>query len=153
MENLKQELLKLYPDRSDAINRQNDFGVLAYLKCCDGPLPSQQLMNKIKIVSTSQQFRNFFLPTESVVVIDEDQEDEYDDSFDADYYCSPNSDDLEKRKVTGSPRIRGRWFGLHEMELPSDVSSSQKSGDLEEEPQKKVLSLVNAQKHVNALIS
>ncbi|KAF8922976.1 hypothetical protein BGZ58_003512, partial [Dissophora ornata] len=88
MDQLKEELMVLYPGRAQAIRRQMDFGVLAYLKCCEGKGPNQQLVDAIKIVANSEKFKRFFLPPGSVIMVDEDQED--DEALSDTGYFPPN---------------------------------------------------------------
>ena len=85
MESLKQELKALYPGRADAIERQRDYGVLAFLKCCEGKGSTQQVMDAIKTVSKDEKFKTFFLPVEDMKVVYEGQEEYGDDTSDPDY--------------------------------------------------------------------
>ncbi|KAG0316228.1 hypothetical protein BGZ99_007001 [Dissophora globulifera] len=123
MEKIRQELMALYPDRAEAIQRQKDFGVLAYLKCCEGRGPSQGLMVAIKEVSGDDKFRGFFLPPGSISVVDEDQDDD-DDASDPDHIL-PNRP--IQAIIHDDRRIMERQSGPHEMALPPSEPSSQES--------------------------
>ncbi|KAI1315845.1 hypothetical protein EDD11_000280 [Mortierella claussenii] len=139
MENLKQELKALYPSRADAIEQQKDYGVLAFLKCCEGKGPTQQIMNAIKTISKDEKFQTFFLPDEEMKVVYEDQE-ESDGDSDADYHPE---DDAVHPAVDMQQRTMQRRSGLHEMYLPLSIQSSPDSnGSPERESQEEVVQCI-----------
>ncbi|KAG0345216.1 hypothetical protein BGZ54_005623, partial [Gamsiella multidivaricata] len=144
MEQLKQELMELYPDRAEAIKRQNDFGVLAYLKCCEGKGPTKQIMDCIEAVSAMDKYKSFFLPAGSVVLVDEDEEDDDDGVSDTDYYSPQNNNNGNKRNDVELPNNSASWRAMErrssrcELELPPAESSFQESGVIEEETHKEV---------------
>ncbi|KAG0242835.1 hypothetical protein BG011_003229, partial [Mortierella polycephala] len=73
MEQLKQMSMVLYPSRAKAIGQQKDYGVLAYIACCRGKGPSEDLLNAITAVSADKAFKPFFLPNRGSAVVDEDE--------------------------------------------------------------------------------
>ncbi|KAG0251464.1 hypothetical protein BG011_007596 [Mortierella polycephala] len=125
MEQLKRELMELYPGSADAFKKQKDFGVPTYLKCCEGKGPTRQLTDIVTVVSSNERFKKYFLPPGSVVLIDEDQEggDEDDDLSDEDYYLLDSGDGTKDNNEVKS----------------LGVVSSQESGVLEEETDEQIL--------------
>ncbi|GJJ71553.1 hypothetical protein EMPS_03903 [Entomortierella parvispora] len=91
MEQLKQELMKLYPAGDAAIQMQKDYGVLTYLKSCEGDGPTQGLMDAIKQVSRMEEYKDQFYSPEELTVVEEDQLDDESDPLDLDYFpsCAP----------------------------------------------------------------
>ncbi|KAI7816397.1 hypothetical protein BC939DRAFT_482053 [Gamsiella multidivaricata] len=116
LEDLKQELIALYPDRAKAIECQKDFGVLAYFRCCAGKGPTSQLMDSFRLAG-------------SVVVVDENEVDD-DDPLDLNY----SSSSCDDREPVVSKRTLEPRSGVHQLNLPPDQVSSQESIASMEEP-------------------
>ena len=135
MESLKQELKALYPGRADAIERQKDYGVLAFIKCCEGKGPTKQVMDAIKTVSKDEKFKTFFLPVEDMKAVYEDQEEHDDDTSDSDYQL----EDVVHPAIENPQRFMQRRSGVHEIQPPSPIPSSQESGSPEREPEEEVI--------------
>ncbi|KAF8940162.1 hypothetical protein EDD21DRAFT_413432 [Dissophora ornata] len=97
IEQLKQELKALYPNRSEAIERQKNYGVRAYFKCCEGNGHTQQLMGTIMKVSNDEKLKIFLLPLEHMKVVNGCQEEDDKSSFDFD--CSLQDDDVASATI------------------------------------------------------
>ncbi|KAG9319583.1 hypothetical protein KVV02_005013 [Mortierella alpina] len=121
MEQLKEELMALYPDRAAAIAGQRDYGVLLYLKSCEGQGPNRDLIESIKIVAADPKYKAFFLP--GVLDVEDDDDDDESESSDSDY--------AEERSREGSPtqRTYGLRTGERDATMLPSVFSSQESSD------------------------
>lgn len=123
---LKEDLKRLYPARSSMIERQKDFGILAFLKSCDGRGPQPRIMEAIKSISTRAEFQHMFLPPDRMAILFEDETE--DDSDDLDFEPSDTEDDSPRASTMGTREMQLKG-GKRSYQFPESLSSSQESSD------------------------
>jgi len=129
---LKEDLKWLYPARADMIERQKDFGILAFLKSCDGKGPQPRIMDAIKSVSMRGGFRHMFVPPETMAILFEEESE--DDLDDLDF--KPSDDEGDAARVTAmGARMMQLEGGERDYQCPESLPSSQESSEqLPEKP-------------------
>ncbi|KAF9103680.1 hypothetical protein BGX27_010478 [Mortierella sp. AM989] len=92
-EKLKEELKSVYPERADAIIKEEDFEILLYLQSCQGKGPSQIVSRAVKEIITSEKFKNLFVSPGDVKIVNEDSDSDDNDSTDEDYIPASDATD------------------------------------------------------------
>ncbi|KAG0287988.1 hypothetical protein BGZ96_008173 [Linnemannia gamsii] len=121
LERLKGELAQIYPERVRSLGKQNDYGVLAFLKSMSRRGPTIYLDRFIDIVAADPLYKDHFLPNyDPAMAVGHDSCSDYSEDDD-DYQAS----ETVPQEDTPSQRTVSRRSGQYAVVIPEDLPSSQ----------------------------